>query len=67
MPEEVGWQQQVAALAAERTRAETAAALIRRLGGPGDLAMAEIAYGDGRAEVEAVVAALSVALEAAML
>ncbi len=63
MPEEVAWQQQVAALAAERTRAETAAGIIRRLGGPGDLAMAEIEYGDGRAEVEAVVAALTVALE----
>ena len=63
MPEEIGWQQQVAALAAERARAETAAGIVKRLGGPGDLAMAEIEYGDGRAEIEAVVAALTVALE----
>lgn len=56
------WQQQVADLTAERHRAQTAAAVIKRLGGPGDLTAAEIAYGDGRAETEAVIAALSVAL-----
>jgi hypothetical protein len=63
MPEEVGWQRQVAALAAERIRAVTAAGIIKRRGGPGDLTTAEIAYGDGRAEVEAIVAALRIALE----
>jgi hypothetical protein len=44
-------------------RAEAAAALIRRLGGPGDVAKAELTYGDGRAEAEAVVSALIVALQ----
>jgi len=63
MPEEVGWQQQMAALRAERVRAVTAAGMIRRLGGPADVAMAEIEYGEGRAEIEAVVAALAIALE----
>jgi hypothetical protein len=57
------WQQQVADLTAERHRAETAVNVIKRLGGPGDLTTAEIAYGDGRAETEAVIAALTVALE----
>jgi hypothetical protein len=57
------WQQQVMALTDERHRAETAAGVIRRLGGPGDLTMAEITYGDGRAEAEAAIAGLSVALE----
>lgn len=62
-PKEISWQEAVAALAAERERAMTAASIIKRLGGPGDVTAAEIAYGDGRAEVEAVVAALTVALE----
>jgi hypothetical protein len=57
------WQTAVAALTAERERAETAARLIKRLGGPGDLTAAEIAYGDGRAETAATIAALTVTLE----
>jgi hypothetical protein len=60
--ESMGWQKAVATLTAERGRAETAARIIKRLGGPGDLTAAEIAYGDGRAETEAVIAALGVAL-----
>src|SRR5687768_9751630 len=57
------WQEAVATLTAERERAETAVRIIKRLGGPGDLTAAEIAYGNGRAEIEAVIAALSVALD----
>ena len=60
---ELSWQSAVAELTAERERAETAVGIIKRLGGPGDLTAAEIAYGDGRAETEAVIAALTVALE----
>ena len=61
--ESLSWQQAVAILTAERELAVTAVAIIKRLGGPGDLTSAEIAYGDGRAEIEAVIAALTVALE----
>ena len=56
------WQLQVADLTAERHRAETAAAVTKRFGGPGDLTTAEIAYDDGLAETEAVIAAVTVAL-----
>jgi hypothetical protein len=59
----LSWQSAVAELTAEKQRATTAAGIIKRLGGPGDLAAAEIAYGDGRAETEAVIAALTIALE----
>lgn len=60
--EMLSWQGAVAELTAEKERAVTAAAIIKRLGGPGDLTEAEIAYGDGRAETEAVIAALTIAL-----
>jgi hypothetical protein len=60
--ETLSWQSAVAELTAEKERAVTAACIIKRLGGPGDLTAAEIAYGDGRAETEAVIAALTVAL-----
>jgi len=59
----LSWQQAVAVLTAERGRAEAAVAVIKRLGGPGDKARAEITYGMGRAEAEAVIGALVVALD----
>jgi hypothetical protein len=62
-PETLSWQSAVAELTAEKERAVTAAGLVKRFGGPGDLTAAEIAYGDGRAETEAVIAALAIALE----
>jgi len=60
---EISWQSAVAELTAEKERAVTAVGIIKRLGGPGDLTAAEIAYGDGRAETEAVIAALTISLE----
>ena len=54
--ETLSWQEAVATLTAERERAETAVRIVKRLGGPGDLTAAEIAYGDGRAETEAAIA-----------
>jgi hypothetical protein len=61
--ETLSWQSEVAELTAEKERAVIAAGIIKRLGGPGDVTAAEIAYGDGRAETEAVIAALIIALE----
>ena len=60
---EVGWQETVTALTAERGRAMTAVGLIQRLGGEGDKATAELTYGEGKAEADAVVSGLVVALE----
>ena len=59
----LSWQQAVAVLTAERGRAEAAVAVIKRLGGPSDRTRAEITYGMGRAEAEAVIGALVVALD----
>lgn len=59
----LSWQKAVAELTAERGRAEAAARIIKRLGGSGDLNEAEIEYENGRAEAEAVIGALTVALE----
>jgi uncharacterized caspase-like protein len=58
----MSWQQAVAALTAERERAETAARIVKRLGDAAAVARAERAYGDGKAETDAIVAALTVAL-----
>ena len=61
---DLSWQSAVAELTTKKERAVTAVGMIKRLGGPGDLTAAEIAYGDGRAETEAAIAALAIALEA---
>lgn len=58
----MSWQKAVAELAAERGRAETAAAVIRRLGDAGAVAMAELTYGEGKAEADAVIDAFTIAL-----
>ena len=60
---EIGWQGAVAALTAERGRAVAAAGLIQRLGGESDKATTELTYGEGKAEADAVVSSLVVALE----
>ena len=60
--ETLSWQKAVAELTAERNRAEASVRIIKRLGDRGDITTAEITYGDGRAEAEAVIAALIVAL-----
>ena len=59
----LSWQKAAAELTAELVRAETAVGIVKRLGSPGDLTSAEISYGNGRAEAEAVISALIVALE----
>ena len=58
----MSWQQAVAELTAERERAETAARLVKRHGDEAAIARAERSYGDGKAETDAIVATLTVAL-----
>ena len=60
--EEIDWQTAAARLAAERTRAETCASILKRHGAPGQVSSGELVYGEARAEVDAVIGALIVAL-----
>ena len=60
----ITWQDAIAELAGERTRAETCVRLLKRHAG-GDaaaLSKGELAYADAKAEVDAVIAGLVVAL-----
>jgi hypothetical protein len=58
------WQDAVAALAAERTRAETCVRLLKRHAGSdaGALSRGELAYAEAKADVDAVIAGLTVVL-----
>ena len=58
----IGWQEAIARLAAERTRAETCAALLKKHGDEAAKSQGERAYGEAKAEVDGVVAGLVVAL-----
>jgi hypothetical protein len=60
--EPIGWQEAVARLAAERTRAETCARLLKRHGDAAAVGQGDQAYGEAKAEVDAVIAGLVVAL-----
>jgi hypothetical protein len=61
-PPVIGWQEAVARLAAERTRAETCAGLLKRHGDEAARSRGALAYGGAKAEVDAVIAGLVVAL-----
>jgi hypothetical protein len=58
------WPEAVAALAAERTRAETCGRLLKRHAGANTAALSrgELAYADAKADVDAVIAGLTVVL-----
>ena len=58
----IGWQEAITRLAGEKTRAETAAGLIKRLGDAAAVTKAELGYGEAKAEIDAVIAGLGVAL-----
>jgi hypothetical protein len=60
--EGVDWQTAVARLAAERTRAEACVGILKRHGDPAQVSRGELAYGEAKAEVDAVLGALIVAL-----
>jgi hypothetical protein len=61
-PPSIGWQEAVARLAAERTRAETCAALLKKHGDEAARSRGELDYGAAKAEVDGVIAGLVVAL-----
>jgi hypothetical protein len=58
----IGWQDAVARLTAEKERAEAAARIVKRFADRADAASAELTYAEGKAESDAVIAALTVAL-----
>jgi hypothetical protein len=60
--EEIDWQTAVARLASERTKAETCVSILKRHGDPAQISRGELAYGEAKAEVDAVIGALIVAL-----
>ena len=60
--EAIGWQEAVARLAHERTRAETCVRLLKTYGDEVALSRGDLTYGEAKAEVDAVIAGLIVAL-----
>lgn len=60
--EDIGWQDAVARLAHERTIAETCAGLLKKYGDDSAKARGDLAYTDAKAEYDAVIAGLDVAL-----
>jgi hypothetical protein len=60
--QEINWQEAVAQLAQERTRAETCVGWLKRYGDAAAKERGALAYGDAKAEYDAVIAGLVVAL-----
>jgi hypothetical protein len=60
--EGISWQEAVARLAAERTRAETCARLLKSYGDSAAVSKGDQVYGAAKAEVDGVIAGLVVAL-----
>ena len=60
--DEINWQTAVSRLAAERTRAETCVSILKRQGDAAQVSRGQLTYGEAKAEVDAVVAVLIVAL-----
>ena len=59
---DIGWQEAVARLAYERTRAETCARALKSFGDPAAIQRGEIAYGEAKAEYDGIIQGLIVAL-----
>lgn len=60
--EEIGWQEAVARLAYERTKAETCVKELKKYGDQAAKGRGEDAYNDAKAEYDAIVSGLTVAL-----
>jgi hypothetical protein len=60
--EEIGWQEAVARLAYERTKAETCVKELKKYGDKTAISRGEDAYNDAKAEYDAIVRGLTVAL-----
>ena len=61
---ETTWADAVAQLAGARTKAETSVAILKKFGDSGHLARGQLIYSDAKAEADAVIAGLIVALSA---
>src|ERR1700712_1752864 len=59
---EIGWQEAVARLAQERTLAETCTSLLKQYGDEGAQSRGALTYADAKAEYDAIIAGLDVAL-----
>ena len=59
---EISWSEAVARLARERTIAETFVGLLKRHGSAAAIARGALAYGEAKAEYDAIIAGLTVAL-----
>jgi hypothetical protein len=60
--EEIGWQEAVARLAYERTKAETCVKELKKYGDKAAVSRGEDAYNDAKAEYDAIIGGLTVAL-----
>jgi hypothetical protein len=60
--QDIGWQEAVARLKQERTLAETCVALLKKYGNAGAIDRGQLAYADAKAEYDAIIAGLDVAL-----
>ena len=60
--QDIGWQEAVARLAQERTLAETCVALLKKHGSVGAIERGQLAYAAAKAEYDAIIAGLDVAL-----
>ncbi len=60
--EEIGWQEAVARLAYERTKAETCVKELKKYGDKAPISRGEDAYNDAKAEYDAIIQGLTVAL-----
>jgi hypothetical protein len=60
--QDIGWQEAVARLAQERTVAETCVGLLKKYGNAGAIDWGRLAYADAKAEYDAIIAGLDVAL-----
>jgi hypothetical protein len=58
----VSWQEAVACLTRERTLAETSARVLKELGTKAEIAAGSLAYGGAKAEYDAIISGLTVAL-----
>ena len=61
---EMTWAEAVAQVASTRTKAETSAAILKRFGDSGHVARGQLIYCDAKAEADAVIAGLIVAVSA---
>src|SRR5271154_3961798 len=60
--EEIGWQEAVARLSYERTKAETCVKELKKYGDAATISRGEDGYSDAKAEYDAIVSGLTVAL-----